>query len=80
MLVLVLLNCRCGSQRGEDEDQPHDATVFYSSENSGCLSSQVTTSDSVAWNSGTFVWTVGLVGCSFTSHHFSSYRCSCTTI
>lgn len=49
--------CSCETQRGEDGDLLHDATVFYTNENSECLSSQTTRSDTVPFVAGTFVWT-----------------------
>ena len=73
--------CSCGSQRGEDADLQSEwgPNVFYSGENSECLSSQTTRSDTVPWVAGTFVWTaidyivsggeqrVAIVGASATS-------------
>lgn len=50
--------CSCETQRAEDHDLPHNPTVFYDDENSGCVSGQSQTSNAVSWMAGTFVWTL----------------------
>ena len=51
--------CSCETQRGEDADQPLNATyVYFSNEQSGCLSGQTQASNAVSFNAGTFVWTL----------------------
>ena len=51
--------CSCETQRGEDADQPLNAsTVFYSDETSGCLGGQTQWSNGVVFNAGSFVWTL----------------------
>ncbi len=35
---------------------PHNSSVFYPNENSGCVSGQTQTSNAVPWMAGTFVW------------------------
>jgi hypothetical protein len=48
--------CSCQNQRGEDADQPHNATtVHYTSEVSGCLAQQTQVSDAPEFVAGTFV-------------------------
>ena len=51
--------CSCETQRGEDNDQPRNAsTVYYSNLNGACLTGQVGVSDGPSWIAGTFVWTI----------------------
>ena len=51
--------CSCETQRGEDGDQPmNKSTVYFSDEASSCLSGETQRSNAVAFNSGTFIWTL----------------------
>jgi beta-galactosidase/beta-glucuronidase len=50
--------CSCETQRGEDSDMPHNSSVYFDNENSGCVAQQTQTSNAVTWMSGTFVWTL----------------------
>ena len=51
--------CSCETQRGEDEDMPHNKSlVYYSNLNGQCLNAQVSTSDVPEFVMGTFVWTL----------------------
>jgi hypothetical protein len=48
--------CSCEGQRGENDDQPHNASVYYSDHTAACLHAQVSVSDVPEFISGTFVW------------------------
>ena len=48
--------CSCEGQRGEDADQPHDATVFQSNEIAACLLSETQRFNSQLFNAGQFIW------------------------
>ena len=50
--------CSCESQRGEDADQPHDATVFQSDEIQSCLLDETQRFNSQAFLAGQFIWTL----------------------
>ena len=51
--------CSCETQRGEDADQPLNAsTVYHSDEASGCLSGETQRSNGEVYNVGTFIWTL----------------------